>query len=1616
MVKIYTKLLLVSFYFLSFGAFAEGTKDLRPTNSDFGFLNPWDWGGEFATYNAPASRRLYVHIADHTKEKIYLGFKAQVNPAYFRVKRPDGTIIQNAVQIPNTNGSAGYIDSYAQAAAGPKKFNPAGYTAVVVDPDVNGDYYIELNQGDPNVKASPPSGNGGYRYPFFDITVADTTTSTIKEGRLWARLWALSTGNQNQNYKARMYVLRDDSIRFEVNYNGIDPFGFGIISNSYGIKNTGDYLEDRKSTSQPKYTQGTVPYLPQHKIFLNPPDVNIYPFPTVTPVLNVNASTDDLITGCISTGYCINIQATKPGQTEVKLDLDNTPGYQAGGRDRIVYGRVGQGVNCVFWDGRDGIGDTAFSANIEINYKYEAGLIHIPIYDAENHSAGYIFSLMQPNGQQDTLKLYWDDSNFNTGTGGVNLAGCTVPCRNWILNYGDERFLNTWSFAYDQTLVLSNIQFEFCPPEVLNDTVIADQGKPTTIRPLLNDKAPLNQFDPASFMITCGPNFGTVSINTNNQIIYTSNSSYIGPDSICYRVCDTANPASCDTARIYIDVQDINQPPAGGTVNNQPVTNKTSATLTTPEDQSLDICIQWIEFEGEDIIATSLLNSPSHGTVSNFADGDSCFTYLPSANYNGPDTILVLMCDDVTPPACDTLFIPINVTPVNDPPLILTGNGIAMVNDTIKTITLNEDTPKQICLSGSDIDVGDLGDVTIVNIAPANGSVSGTATGNKCFTYTPNLNYNGPDTLTVSYCDNGTPQLCDQVTIVLNVLPVNDPPVAQNDTLFLDPGDSECVAILNNDSDIETPRANLTFTISGTPKNGMATISGDSICYTPNASYTLGLDSVTYTVCDNGSPVLCAQAVLIISIPKSQVPPFAIDDAATTPEDVAITIGFLNNDFDPNLDPITPTLLNGPLNGSANISGKNVIYTPNPNFNGKDSIQYYICDNATPTPLCDTAWIRINVTPVSDAPFVDDGTGNPLDRTSFTINEDTPITICFNVNDPDGGQQVDITQVTSFENLGQSTGLGDNDTCFTYTPNPNVNGIDSVIVFVCDDETPANCSQVVVVITINPVNDPPVALNDTVSTGENTAVNIAPLANDNDVADLSPLDVGSLQIVTMPMNGTTVVNANGSVDYTPNLNFSGRDSIQYQICDQGLPLPALCTTAWIYIDVDPINDPPVAVDDIRITGLGVAATIDVLANDSDPENDNLTATLLSQPFNGSVVSFTAGVLVYRPNAGFCGKDSLQYQLCDDGSPVLCDTAWVYISVVPSDQDQDSLADAYETLTRDTDKDGVPDYLDPDSDNDGIPDWVEASPLGGDICNPLAYDFDGDGVPDYRDPDSDNDGIPDWAERSLNITPPSGRDSDGDGIDDAFDTPNGEFELNPYDRDGDGNPDFRDLDSDNDGIPDWIEGAVDWKAPTGVDSDGDGIDDAWDPDISGNTGLYGIPVDTNGDGVPDFRDLDSDGDGLPDSDEKGPLGNNPQDSDGDGIPDFRDTDSDNDGISDGSEGAEDCDDDGIPNYLDPDACIPDIPSGFSPNGDGVNDYFVIPGLEDPSAYPNNSLMIFNRWGGKVYELQPYNNTWGGQTNVKNVFGGEEFLPTGTYFYIFDLGIGTKPVTGYIHLKR
>ncbi|MBK7336121.1 MAG: gliding motility-associated C-terminal domain-containing protein [Saprospirales bacterium] len=88
---------------------------------------------------------------------------------------------------------------------------------------------------------------------------------------------------------------------------------------------------------------------------------------------------------------------------------------------------------------------------------------------------------------------------------------------------------------------------------------------------------------------------------------------------------------------------------------------------------------------------------------------------------------------------------------------------------------------------------------------------------------------------------------------------------------------------------------------------------------------------------------------------------------------------------------------------------------------------------------------------------------------------------------------------------------------------------------------------------------------------------------------------------------------------------------------------------------------------------------------------------------------------------------------------------------------------------------------------------------------------------------------------------------------------------------------------------------------------------------------------------------------------------------------------------------------------------DIPTIITPNGDGINDYFVIPCLADPLAFPDNLIVIFNQWGDEVFRGNPYRNNWQG-----TYAGGE--LPAGTYFFIVDFGNGSERQNGFLIIQR
>ena len=188
------------------------------------------------------------------------------------------------------------------------------------------------------------------------------------------------------------------------------------------------------------------------------------------------------------------------------------------------------------------------------------------------------------------------------------------------------------------------------------------------------------------------------------------------------------------------------------------------------------------------------------------------------------------------------------------------------------------------------------------------------------------------------------------------------------------------------------------------------------------------------------------------------------------------------------------------------------------------------------------------------------------------------------------------------------------------------------------------------------------AVDDLVVTPEDTPANANVMTNDQVICYL-PIVVTAN---TVPQHGTVIVNPDGTFTYTPSLNYYGTDSFTYTIADNA----GGTSTATVSIQVDAVNDPPLAVDDYDTTNYNTSVTIIVLDNDSDTENGILTVSVCDPPLNGSLLINNDGSVTYTPNSDFSGNDKFCYTICDDGTPSRCDSAMVYIRVIPKPRVED----------------------------------------------------------------------------------------------------------------------------------------------------------------------------------------------------------------------------------------------------------------------------------------------------------------------------------------------------------
>jgi hypothetical protein len=372
------------------------------------------------------------------------------------------------------------------------------------------------------------------------------------------------------------------------------------------------------------------------------------------------------------------------------------------------------------------------------------------------------------------------------------------------------------------------------------------------------------------------------------------------------------------------------------------------------------------------------------------------------------------------------------------------------------------------------------------------------------------------------------------------------------------------------------------------------------------------------------------EPVVIVPTLVNQAP-VAANDTAFTPPNVPVTIDVLANDLDTDgPPPLTIATFDaaGTLGGTISQVGQTLLYTPpNATFTGMDTFTYAASDNATlvSNTATVTVHVEVNLAPVAVNDTAATGQGTPV-----------LISVLANDTDPDGPVPLAINGFSQ----GSFGGVALVGNQLRYTPAAGSVGFDTFTYTAKDGALVPGVSNVATV-TVTVTNQIPVANPDAGTTLVNTPVGINVLVNDTDPDGNLPLTVASVGAVVPATAGTATTNGN-SVVFLAGAT-AGTATFTYVASDS---LGALSAPATVTVTITPpANLAPVAVNDAAATDQGAPVTINVLANDGDPNGNPITIANFTQSPNGRV-RLAGTQLSFTPNRGFDGVATFTYQVRD----------------------------------------------------------------------------------------------------------------------------------------------------------------------------------------------------------------------------------------------------------------------------------------------------------------------------------------------------------------------------------
>ena len=698
------------------------------------------------------------------------------------------------------------------------------------------------------------------------------------------------------------------------------------------------------------------------------------------------------------------------------------------------------------------------------------------------------------------------------------------------------------------------------------------------------------------------------------------------------------------TQTFTITVSAVNDAPIITSIGTQAATEGVEFTYTVVAS----------DIDTGDVLAFSLTGEPAGMTIDSVT---GVITWTPG---NGAvDSSVTVNVFDGTVTSTKTFTITIGA--VNDAPVITEGEAA--------TLTTDEDVVGNLVLNATDADTDAANITWSIASAASNGTANVSGTGlSQTVSYSPNADFNGSDSFTVSISDGS---LTDTITVNVTVNAVNDAPVI-NSAANTRATEGEVYTYTPTASDVESDT--LTWSLTQSPEGMTIDANSGVISWTPANGVTSA--DVTVQVADAEANATQSFTVTVSGV--NDAPTITETTAAiTTDEDTSGTITLNATDIDG--DTITWSVGSAAANGVATVSGTGlsqvVSYVPNADFNGTDSFVVSVTDDF----LTDTITVNVTVNAVNDAPTI-------TSTAVTTATEDEAYSYAATATDIDGDTLTwSLTQSPEGMTIDANSGV------ISWTP---ANGVTSADVTVQVADAEANATQSFTV-TVGGVNDAPTITETTaaITTNEDTSGTVTLNATDID-GDTITWSVGSAAA-----NGVATVSGTGLsqvVSYAPNADFNGTDSFVVSVTDD-----FLTDTITVNVTVNAVNDTPVfssAASTTAVEGSLYQYAPQIVDADDANNGTDLTFTLVVAP-EGMTMSST-GVLQWTPGNGVASAD-VTLEVADGGEDGAVTAAQSWTITVGNVNDAPTITSLAPTAaTEGVVYEYAVQVTDPDDDNNG----------------------------------------------------------------------------------------------------------------------------------------------------------------------------------------------------------------------------------------------------------------------------------------------------------------------------